>query len=381
MAHAGRWRIAVVVGLAAVLGGSSPAPSPRLGGKTRTYYIAADEVVWDYAPSGLNQVSGEAFDATERGYVEAGPHTLGRLALKALYHEYTDSTFAARKPRPPEWAHLGILGPLLRAEVGDTIRVGFKNNTRFPVTMHPHGVRYDKESEGAPYSDHSRSGDPAGGAVRPGGVHRYVWPVPESAGPASGDASSILWMYHSHVREGQDISSGLLGPILISARGTTRADGTPKDVDREFVAAFYEVNESASRYRGANTQSYAKDAAGTPVDTIFGLPAVAPPPIGQFNLKATVNGFLYGNGPMMTMRVGERVRWYLMAGTGFEIHTPHWHGNTVEIGHMRTDVATLLPMQMVVADMVAGNPGVWLFHCHVANHMRMGMQTRYEVTR
>jgi len=36
-------------------------------------------------------------------------------------------------------------------------------------------------------------------------------------------------------------------------------------------------------------------------------------------------------------------------------------------------------MGMLVADMVPDNPGVWLFHCHVSNHLLMGMQGRYEV--
>ena len=38
---------------------------------------------------------------------------------KVRYVEYTDDTFTARKPQP-EW--LGILGPVIRAEVGDTVR-------------------------------------------------------------------------------------------------------------------------------------------------------------------------------------------------------------------------------------------------------------------
>ena len=29
--------------------------------KTRTYYLAADEIDWDYAPSGMNQISGEKY--------------------------------------------------------------------------------------------------------------------------------------------------------------------------------------------------------------------------------------------------------------------------------------------------------------------------------
>ncbi len=186
-------------------------------------------------------------------------------------------------------------------------------------------------------------------------------------------------MYHSHVHEEQDLSTGLLGPIIVSARGTTRADGTPKDVDREFVVAFDEIDESASRYLMTNLRRYATQPDSARVAPVFGVPAVGPQAVNQFNFKASMNGFLYGNGRLPTMRVGERVRWYLMASTGFEIHTPHWHGNTVQISHMRTDVTALLPMTMVVADMVPDNPGIWLFHCHVANHLRMGMQSRYEV--
>jgi hephaestin len=37
--------------------------------------------------------------------------------------------------------------------VGDTIRVVFRNTCDFPTSVHPHGVLYDKASEGAPYND------------------------------------------------------------------------------------------------------------------------------------------------------------------------------------------------------------------------------------
>jgi hephaestin len=36
-------------------------------------------------------------------------------------------------------------------------------------------------------------------------------------------------------------------------------------------------------------------------------------------------------------------------------------------------------MTMVTADMVADNPGVWLFHCHVNDHITAGMIARYQV--
>ena len=47
-----------------------------------------------------------------------------------------------------EPAHQGILGPVLRGEVGDRIIVHFKNKASRNYTMHPHGVQYEKDSEG-----------------------------------------------------------------------------------------------------------------------------------------------------------------------------------------------------------------------------------------
>ena len=80
------------------------------------------------------------------------------------------------------------------------------------------------------------------------------------------------------------------------------------------------------------------------------------------------------------MRKGERVRWYVFAPTNdFDFHTAHWHANTVLIGHMRTDVALVGPMQMLVADMVPDAIGTWLYHCHVSFHLLSGMQARYAV--
>ena len=75
------------------------------------------------------------------------------------------------------------------------------------------------------------------------------------------------------------------------------------------------------------------------------------------------------------MNEGERVRWYLFGlGSETDLHTPHWHGlRVVEEGVRRTDTVELLPASMKVADMVPDNPGDWLFHCHVSEHMANGM--------
>ncbi|HEY1469233.1 MAG TPA: multicopper oxidase domain-containing protein [Candidatus Acidoferrum sp.] len=353
----------------------------RSTGQMRTYYIAADEVIWDYAPSGINHIVGQPFGDAESFWVASGPHQVGKVLKKALYREYTDATFTRLKPRPTEWEHLGFLGPLLRAEVGDTIQVTFKNNLHFPASMHPHGVLYRKDSEGAVY--HDGTADASSQAVPPGATHTYTWPVPERAGPGAGDMSSVLWMYHSHVNEIADTNAGLVGPMIITARGMAKADGTPKDVDREFVIAFATVFESESPYLQENIQEYTGEPKSVKVvSTPTGARGIqtgnSAAPFDPL-IREAINGFLFGNTPGLTMNVGDHVRWYLMATSNFELHAPHWHGNTVLVQNMRTDVATLLTMGMLVADMVPDNPGTWLFHCHVGGHLRAGMQALYTV--
>lgn len=86
-------------------------------------------------------------------------------------------------------------------------------------------VFYLKSSEGVPYNDGTRCDDKADDAVPPGSTYTYVWPVPERAGPARMDGSSIMWMYHSHVNEARDINTGLMGAMIITRKGMARRMG------------------------------------------------------------------------------------------------------------------------------------------------------------
>ena len=103
--------------------------------------------------------------------------------------------------------------------------------------MHPHGVSYKKDSEGAPYAGMSPEST---GLVAPGHTHTYIWEVPERAGPGPDDGSSVMWVYHSHNEEHKDVNAGLIGPIVITAKGMARPDGSPNDVDRELFALVHD---------------------------------------------------------------------------------------------------------------------------------------------
>jgi manganese oxidase len=339
--------------------------------QTRHYYVAADEVEWDYAPSGSNGITGEPFGEEESVFVASGRDRIGDVYRKALYREYTDATFTTLKTPGPEWQHLGTLGPVLRAEVGDTIVVHFKNNASFPFTVHPHGVFYEKDSEGAPYDDGTTGGNKQDDAVPTGGTHTYTWEVPERAGPGPMDPSTILWMYHSHVDEPADTNAGLIGPIIVGREGSLGADGTPNDVDREFVTMFTVFDENASHYLDANVQAYAGVPQSVKPDDDF----------VESNLMHSINGYVYGNLPGLEAGVGERVRWYMLGmGTEVDLHTPHWHGNTGIWAGMRSDIIELLPASMKVFDMTPDADGTWLFHCHVNDHITAGMLATYTVT-
>src|SRR5215469_11897255 len=200
-------------------------------GKTRTYYIAADEVNWDYVPLGRDEAMGHPFDEVGKVYTESGPHRIGRVYRKAIYREYTDASFSTLKARPSDQQYLGLMGPILRGEVGDTIKVVFRNNASHPYSMHPHGVTYAKDSEGADYNDGTSGADKEDGGVPPGGTHTYVWQLPERAGPGPNDPSSVFWLYHSHCDEIRDVASGLFGGMVVTRAGMALPDGRPKDVD------------------------------------------------------------------------------------------------------------------------------------------------------
>ncbi len=366
--------LACLTGVAGCADGDALAePTPGMGPEPmmREYFIAAEELAWNYAPSGKNLITGEDFTDDENVFVGSGPDRVGSTYVKALFRQYTDDSFTEETTPSEETEHLGFTGPVIRAVVGDTIHVHFFNKTTRSTGIHPHGVFYEKDSEGAPYDDGTSGSAKDDDAVPPGGRYEYHWEVPERAGPGPNDMSSVMWMYHGHTDEVADVYAGLMGSMVITRRNMAREDATPIDVNREFFTLFEVADENQSPYLDENIETYAGDPESVdPDDEEF----------GESNLMHSINGYVYGNLPDLHMHLGDRVRWYVMGmGTEVDLHTPHWHGNTVLVGGMRVNVVDLLPATMVMADMVPDNPGIWLFHCHVNDHLLAGMSALYTV--
>ena len=296
----------------------------------REYWIAAEKVSWNYAPSARNQID-----------PDAGLGVWGKSLkyTKYRYIGYTDNSYAVPLSQD-KW--MGILGPQIRGVVGDTIVVHFLNRTDRKLSMHPHGVLYSKDNEGA-------DSNSKGANVLPGESYEYTWIVDEDAGPGPNDPSTIVWLYHSHVMGEEEINLGLVGAIIITRKGMeiSYSNPSPRDVDHEFISLFMIFNEENDEESG---------------------------------LKHAINGRIFGNLNGYETKIGERVRWHVAAlGNEQDNHTVHWHGQTVLNQGHRTDVIEVLPASMVSVDMTPRSPGSWLLHCHVNDHMLAGMSTRWHV--
>lgn len=363
-------------------------PANSQTSQVREYWIKAEEILWDYTPSyPVNKMTGEPFNEDQFIFVESTPESIGHIYQKAVYRSYTpdfqevidgpnevtDPTTEARKiirqPNSPT-EHLGLLGPIIRAEVGETILVHFKNETSFEVSMHPHGFFYTKENEGTPYQDSSSPREKEDDAIPPGETYDYTWLVPERAGPGPEDPNSIIWPYHSHANEVKDTNAGLVGAIIVHRRGTLgHKTNLPQGIDRELVNLFTVFDENNSLYLEQNIQKFTNNSIDPEDDDFI-----------ESNLMHGINGLLYSDLQGLKMKQGEKVRWYLFStGTEVDLHTPHWHGETLLSKGHRVDVTDIFPASVETLDMIPDAPGVWMYHCHVNDHLDAGMTTVFVV--
>ncbi|KAK2828659.1 hypothetical protein Q5P01_019693 [Channa striata] len=351
-------------------------------GRERVYYVGIIEDFWDYAPSGKNLLNGEDIDYDEHAsvFLEKGPQRIGRVYKKAMFRQYTDASYSHLAPRP-QW--LGFLGPILRAEVDDVIVVHLKNFATRSYSMHPHGVFYEKNAEGALYPDGTSKKLKEDDSVPPGGSYTYRWEVRPEFAPTDDDANCLTWVYHSHLDAPRDIASGLIGALVTCKKGILKETNNPvhttsnsdipsarNDVDQDIFLMFNVVDENLSWYIEENVQN-CSDGVNIDQDN---------EDFEESNMMHAINGYLFGNLPGITLCLHQPVAWHLFGmGNEVDIHSAYFHGNTLlDRGH-RTDVLSLFPATFATAEMVPKASGKWLLTCQVNDHFQAGMQAFYEV--
>ena len=216
---------------------------------TRTYYIAADEVDWDYAPAGRNVIAGRPFNDDENVFVAAGARTASGRPTR---RRSSASTPTRRSPGSSRRTRAGSTpacsgrrsaprSATRSRSCSATTRAGRTASIRTAcATPRARRARRTTTAPRAP----TRPTTPSD----PGRTVTYTWEVPPRAGPAAHDGQSVMWMYHSHTDEIKDTNTGLMGPMIIYPDGALRADGSVVGIDREFVAVFSVMNENESHY-------------------------------------------------------------------------------------------------------------------------------------
>nr|XP_020013931.1 ceruloplasmin [Castor canadensis] len=360
--------------------GKSSSEGNVQGAQVRHFYIAAEEVIWNYAPSGIDVFTRENLTAPgseSAVFFEQGPTRIGGSYKKLVYREYTDASFTQRKERGPAEEHFGLLGPLIYAEVGDTIRVTFHNKVQHPLSIEPTGVRVSKDHEGTHYAPH---GSPSDGGVPPHPASHvapketftYEWTVPKEVGPTYADPVCLARMYYSAVHPTKDIFTGLIGPVKICKKGSLLADGRQKDVDKEFFLFPTVFDENESLLLDDNILTFT--TAPEQVDK-------EDEGFQESNKMHSMNGFMYGNQPGLNMCQGAMVVWYLFsAGNEADVHGIYFSGNTYLSKGERRDTANLFPHTSLTLLMQPDSEGTFDVECLTTDHYTGGMRQKYTVS-
>ncbi|XP_074078065.1 coagulation factor V [Macrotis lagotis] len=326
-------------------------------GNRKNYYIAAEEVLWDY--SKFSKSMRKADD--EEDFIE------NTVYKKVIFRSYLDSTFSVPDPRGENEEHLGILGPIIRAEVDDVIQVRFKNLASRPYSLHAHGLSYEKSSEGKSYEDDSPKWYQDDNAIQPNGSYTYVWHATERSGPENPGPACRAWVYYSAVNPEKDIHSGLIGPLLICRKGTLHKENNRPIDMREFALLFMIFDEKKSWYFDKKSKRIWTGSSSEGKNT---------------HRFYAINGHIY-NLPGLRMYEKESVRWHLLnMGGSQDIHVVHFHGQTLlqnGTQEHRLGACPLLPGSFKTLEMKAARPGLWLLDTEVGENQIAGMQTPFLV--
>uniref|UniRef100_A0A8C0H708 Plastocyanin-like domain-containing protein n=1 Tax=Chelonoidis abingdonii TaxID=106734 RepID=A0A8C0H708_CHEAB len=295
---------------------SSPSIGARAFAKqepmTWTHYIAAEEVDWDYAPITPTYLDSQ--------FLEAGPQRIGSKYKKVMFVEYEDGTFKKRKVS--DQRDTGILGPVLKGEVGDQFLIVFKNLASRPYNIYPHGLT-------------SISSYHPDIPIDPGQSFKYSWKLTTEDGPAGSDPRCLTRFYYSSINPVRDTASGLIGPLLICSKESMDQRGNQVSSFLSEFVLFSVFDENHSWYLAENIQRFCTDAATVnPQD----------PDFYASNVIHSINGYVFDN-LHLKLCLHQVVYWYVLSvGAQTDFLSVFFSGNTFKHNMVFKDTLTLFPL-------------------------------------
>ncbi|MBI1927829.1 copper oxidase [Candidatus Poribacteria bacterium] len=235
-----------------------------------------------------------------------------------------------------------VPGPTIRVTEGDTVKVTVQNRLPEPTSIHWHGLHLPFEQDGAAPLNQK--------PIQPGEVYTYEF-MASHAG---------TFMYHPHVlgNDAEQIDKGLYGVFIIDPQGAT------PHFDREYTLLLSGWRKSQEMGMGGQMNN--------PGDMA----------VMDYS-RWTINGKLYPETEPLQVKKGERVRIRLVNVSNMN-HPMHLHGHDVRVIAMdgepvrnpqRMNTVSVHPGQTLDLELIADNPGVWVFHCHELHHAESGMMT------
>uniref|UniRef100_A0A671T7A0 ferroxidase n=1 Tax=Sinocyclocheilus anshuiensis TaxID=1608454 RepID=A0A671T7A0_9TELE len=336
-----------------------------------TYYIAAEEMIWDYAPNMPENMDGYVDFRSK--YLKQGPQRIGKKYKKAVFTQYKDGTFKERAEDKQRKKELGILGPVIRAQIRDVIKIVFKNKASRPYSIYPHGLTIDKAAEGKKkylnkIAVHLKGNQTHG--IQPGEIYTYTWSVSEEDTPTDSDPRCLTRMYHSAVDTPRDIASGLVGPLLICKSQSLNKKNVQLKADKEQHAMFTVFDENKSWYHDENINTYCSDPKRVKRDD---------PEFYKSNVMHTINGYVYESGQELGFCNGEIVTWHVSnVGEQDYIQTATFYGHTFELKNREEDMLSLFPMTGETITMNMLNIGIWLLASLNSHDSTKGMRVKFK---
>uniref|UniRef100_A0A672RUL8 Coagulation factor VIII-like n=1 Tax=Sinocyclocheilus grahami TaxID=75366 RepID=A0A672RUL8_SINGR len=332
----------------------------------RSYYIAAEEIMWDY---GINKPA----QLIKPREIQRGMRKYFPAYKKVVFRAYQDRDFKHPIKRGELDEHLGIMGPVLKAEINDVLTVVFKNLASRPYSFHLHGV-YDK-MQGSFNPGTGPEGVKAeevpGDPVPPGEERVYNWRVSRRQGPSASEFDCKAGAYYSNINMEKDINSGLIGPVLICRPGTLHPRVLRQPDVTDFFLLFTTFDERKSWYLDYNIRKFCTPPCQAKVDD---------PWFEMSNKFAAINGYVSETLPGLIVEQYQTARWHLLnVGSRGEFHAVHFHGLPFGVGkdqEHRMGVFNLYPGVFGTVEMRPAIVGTWLIECTIGEHQMAGMRAK-----